>query len=280
MLIDRLLRVAPSSPSNIRILLRLYLSASSNQLTHSTLTSLLTRLLSSTLLFSHDPSELELWLLSLPSCDTVRGENSEAPDDTRLKDEKEPVVEFLEACLLRCGKTPHRYLEELDDLLASSTSPLLTDPLPAIASRPYSISPLMATCLEQLSARVKGSLFDPSDLLAITTFLRKLIVNLLGQQSDPNPCVALAQILTDIVTKEGVMQSHPAIEFALKTECKILRTSLWRSPSKMDAAAETFSMEVDGNASSSEDETIRSFLSQIERSICGMICPNSILFML
>lgn len=225
----------------------------------STLTTLLIRLLGSTLLFSQNPSELELWLLALPSRDGVRGEASEAPDDTRLEDEKEPVLDFLESCLLRCAKTPHRYLEELDDLISSNLEPS-TNPAAGTTHHAHSMSPLMATCLEQLAARVKASLFDPSDLLAVTTFLRKVVVNLLGNQPSLDPCCAIADKTISIVTKGGAMRNHPAIYTALEKECAILRSSVRFPLSKR--IVDTCLMEV--------DDAVQTFLDHVEKSTYGM----------
>ena len=250
---------------------------------NATLATLLTSLLAPSLLFVHDPSELaSCWLSSLPL--GVRGPHAEVPDDSgiNLKDEREPVLSFLEGCLVRCARTPHRYLEELDGLLSYTPSVLnlragTETTAESGGRRAYSISPLMATCLEQLSVRVSSSSspLDLSDLLAIATFLRRVIVSLLGSQSAPDVCGVLAGRLEEMVFKKNeTEQRSEAIERALRKECGVLRACI-----RVCAGGEEETRGGEGDdpmsADRGSDEVLESFLTQIESSAIGTSISHS-----
>lgn len=81
---------------------------------------LLRSLLSTSSFFEHHPSELDAWLASLPLSDvhSSRMEDGRESDDPgswsanrTLSAEQNSVVAFLDECVLRCAKTPYRYIE-------------------------------------------------------------------------------------------------------------------------------------------------------------------------
>ena len=47
-------------------------------------------------------------------------------------------------------------------------------------------SPLIMTVLEQLDAKIKADLLAPSDVLAISSFVRKLVFQLMGRAQSLN----------------------------------------------------------------------------------------------
>ncbi|KAI5117575.1 hypothetical protein M0805_005637 [Coniferiporia weirii] len=241
-------KAAPSTPSNVFILLKLF-NKTKHGAIREALTSLLTQALKDSLLFQHDPAELQLWLEALPQ--SVRSPGVEAPDGTPLTDEREVVIGFLDECMQRCAKTPHRYLEDIDALLQSS---LPSAEGPTDASHFTNISPVMMTVLEQLGAKMRSALLSPSDALALTTYIRKVTVNLLGKQFDALPFKAIATRLTATMTEERVFAMNPIITSALKKEIRILEACIsLNSPDILEDRTEL-----------SPPEIVYQFVSQIE----------------
>ncbi|TFK24236.1 hypothetical protein FA15DRAFT_423825 [Coprinopsis marcescibilis] len=184
--------------------------------------SLVKHILSSTLLFQDDPEEVDLWLNSLPigprrvkivtrpkkkggDEGDVNEEDEEmetltlypeAPDGTRLTDERESVISFFDECVQRFLKAPYKYIEEMTSLTSTARSTSTSDSgageamdIDSVAEPTQNVSKaaiptpsaLLCTVVEQLLAKVKGKFLPPSDVLAITTYLRKLLFALLAK---------------------------------------------------------------------------------------------------
>jgi nucleolar pre-ribosomal-associated protein 1 len=138
----------------------------------------------------------------------------ESLDGTPLMDERTSVVAFLEDCILRCIKTPYKYIEELEKIAAGSSSQI-----PAAGDQPFTASsssdlpsPLLITMIEQLEAKLgsqaaaggSGTVhLTPSDVLAIAVYLRCLLFALVGKfdcgftspGSSPHYLVVLQNVL-------------------------------------------------------------------------------------
>jgi hypothetical protein len=247
-------------------------TTSSARYTASAVSSLLTSILRPTLLFQHDPTELGLWLDALPV--GIRAPGTESPDDAPLKDEKSPVLAFFEECLMRCGRTPHRYLEELDTIFARNSSSISTsDSAVEITVQQEGntvprISPVMVVCLEQLAAKVKCSLLEASDILAIVTFIRKVIVAVIGKQSSPELCSVFISRLEKILGQVGVAPEYPVMTAAWKSECLLLKACVSQCRSTRGEMELTGGMNADIGIS----KTVDSFLEQIETIEPGKSC--------
>ncbi|KAJ2932530.1 hypothetical protein H1R20_g4543, partial [Candolleomyces eurysporus] len=116
--------------------------------------------------------------------DNIVTVHPESLDGTTLTDERLSVVAFLEDCVLRCLKTPYKYIEELERLAGDAAGE--GRDVDSGASLP---SPLLITLVEQLEAKLisqggsSGSsavLLTPSDVLAIASYLRALLFSLVG----------------------------------------------------------------------------------------------------
>ncbi|KAH7927036.1 hypothetical protein BV22DRAFT_1103957 [Leucogyrophana mollusca] len=210
-----------SSPHTyLHVLLKTF-STTQIRAVRTTLRSLLCRILSESIVFQEDTEEANLWLASLSS--TRRGPGSESPDGAPLTDEAEGVATFLDDCVQRCLKTPYRYFESMQDLLLQVTAssqidsedsiPEHTDPLP---------SPLLMTVLEQLDAKLTMKLMSPSDILAIFTFIRKLIFKLSSKQQDLRLLLAISDKLASIAPVDG----FSTVTASVQRELSILRVSL------------------------------------------------------
>ncbi|XP_006457598.1 hypothetical protein AGABI2DRAFT_123450 [Agaricus bisporus var. bisporus H97] len=205
----------------------------------STLLDLLSHLLSNTIFFQETPTEPHLWLLSLPNL--VRAPDATSLDQAKLTDEAESVVTFLEDCIQRCLKTPYRYIEDMQKLPAShspsSSGELNSDVYP---------SPLVITLVEQLEAKLKiGGLLTPSDVLAIVSFLRKLVFRLSSRVRELMFFEAFVAWVVRVIDAEegrGWCLEYPQTKMAIRKEMMMMREilnpgELKPSPSNLDFEA-------------------------------------------
>ncbi len=135
------------------------------------------------------------------------------------------MITFLDDCVQRCVKTPYKYVEELQALYSTTT---IDADVSAIGTRPEAFpSPLLATVIEQLGAKLRGRLLTPSDALALVTFVRKLLVLLVGKTSDLALTSALVQKISSLLMNPTMLFSErTTVEAALTREMTILKSSL------------------------------------------------------
>ena len=212
------------SQTNLRVLLKEYATTSVKAVL-SGAASLLRRQLSETILFQHDAGEVELWLRSLPL--TRRASGAEAPDGALLTDEGEGVIGFLDECAQRCLKTPYRYLEDAEKMVAEAARGRDNE-LDAMPPAEIIVSPLLMTILEQLSAKVASTLLTPSDILTLASFFRKLVFLLATAGVDRRFLRAYVQTVNDALEGEGICPGHPIMRAAIRREVGILTVSLQR----------------------------------------------------
>ena len=176
-------------------------------------------------MFQEDADEVLLWLDSLPT--TRRAQGAEAPDGAMLTDEGTSVIDFLDDCVQRCLKGAYRYLEERDALARSASKDNAEDDENELLSGHWSVncSPLLITVLDQLRAKVANRLSTPSDVLAITSFIRKLIFKLTGKQQNWDFLCAFADQVDSLV-RPDLFPQYPSIMTAIRGEISILRFSL------------------------------------------------------
>lgn len=138
----------------MHVLLSEYMSSDVGAI-RSGIAAVIQKHLSTSLLFPHDPDEVQIWLSILPL--TKRASDAHAADGTSLPDEGEIMVNLLDECIQRCLKTPYRYLEELDVLreAAEGQQQGIGDDAQGVCG------PLLMTLLEQLSAKINGQHLAP-----------------------------------------------------------------------------------------------------------------------
>jgi nucleolar pre-ribosomal-associated protein 1 len=215
---------ASSSRSYLYILLRTY-NTTNVLATRLAITSLLRVILSDSILFQEDVEEVYLWLDSLPT--TRRAPGAEAPDGAMLTDEGTSVIEFLDDCVQRCLKTPYRYLEEKDALVRSVLQSAAEDEgrLAISDHQELLCSPVLITVLDQLGAKIANNLLTPSDVLAITTFIRNLVFNLSSKQHSLVSLTAFVDKV-DLLVHPDLFPQYPNITTAIRGEISILRFCL------------------------------------------------------
>jgi nucleolar pre-ribosomal-associated protein 1 len=178
--------------------------------------SLLKVILSDSILFQEDAEEVYLWLDSLPTIRRAPG--AEAPDGAMLTDEGSSVQ--------RCLKTPYRYLEEKDALVRSVLPNVAEDERMAISDHQELLcSPVLITVLDQLGAKIASNLLTPSDVLAITAFIRKLVFSLSSKQHSLVSLTAFVDKV-DLLVHPGLFPQYPNITTAIRSEMSILRFCL------------------------------------------------------
>ncbi|KAG2014276.1 hypothetical protein CC2G_011109 [Coprinopsis cinerea AmutBmut pab1-1] len=227
----------------------------------------------------------------------------ETPDGTPLMDEREAVIAFLDECVQRCLKAPYKYIEEMEsfanadstvmDVDSTSDSTRLSPSTTGSVSTP---SPLLCTVVEQLAAKVRAKLLSPSDLLAITTFLRKLLFALLGrtdlwtvegegggslQTSNPNLGVLLsiANRISDSLDVEKLFFAdeeegsprHGLIKQVVRREVDLMVDSLYARLSNATTSTAGTTTATTKSPSQQEVDDIDDFLELVE----GLDLPPS-----
>ncbi|KAH6899471.1 ribosome 60S biogenesis N-terminal-domain-containing protein [Coprinopsis sp. MPI-PUGE-AT-0042] len=196
---------------------------------HTQLASLVKHILGSTLLFQDDPEEVDFWLNALPFGarrvkvisrakkpeDLQDGEEEEmisvtvypeTPDGTPLVDERESIVSFLDEC----------YIEEMASL---SSSPADSDAMDVDISHQILLDN-SATGTPPSPLLFRAKLLAPSDLVAIITFVRKVLLGLLGKaNAEKNPTVAVLRL--EVKT----------MSFSVRREIDFMRQTLHGQPS-------------------------------------------------
>ncbi|KAG2124689.1 ribosome 60S biogenesis N-terminal-domain-containing protein [Suillus clintonianus] len=200
-------KVANSSNTYLHALLKIF-CATPTRAVRSTLRSLLRKTLAESILFQEDPDEVDLWLDSFPT--TCRGAGCEAPDGAALTDESDSVATFLDDCAQRCIRTPYRYLEALQDLLPMENSAVDAP------------SPLLMTVLEQFAAKLVGKLLTPSDALAITGFLRRLVFKLAGKSRDLTFLRIFSGKVDDAAIPGNLFSQYACVTDAIRREVSIM----------------------------------------------------------
>ncbi|KAG1888586.1 ribosome 60S biogenesis N-terminal-domain-containing protein [Suillus subluteus] len=200
-------KVANSSNTYLHALLKIF-CVTPTRAVRNTLRSLLRKTLAESILFQEHPDEVDIWLDSLPT--TCRGAGCEAPDGATLTDESDGVATFLDDCAQRCIKTPYRYLEALRDLLPMENSAVDAP------------SPLLITVLEQFTAKLAGNLLTPSDALAITGFVRRLVFKLAGKQRELTFLCIFSGKVDDAAIPENLFSQHACVTAAIRREVSIM----------------------------------------------------------
>lgn len=243
------MHIGTSSRCHVYAILTLYTKTPHLSVRNAT-SDLLNHVLSSSILFSHDPHELELWLSALPL--TRRGTGATAPDGTPLTDESTGVLTFLDDCIQRCLKTPYRYLEDGTALLNENVR--LKGEQFTRDDPDMSPSPLLMTVLEQLRAKSVAGLLSPSDILAIATFVRKLTCGLTTKMRDLQRVWIIASKVEEILSTPGIAHNSIMMQKAIRRESDLLSHTLRfiqdphpQFPASTSPAVQDFLLQVEGS---------------------------------
>lgn len=144
--------------------------------------------------------------------------DAESPEVPILINEQAAVVNFLDDCVQLCLKAPYGYIEELSN--SSSETTTANDYQPGGST----LSPLLATVVEQISSKITTSL-SPSDTLAIVSFARRLIVRLAGKMEGLGLLDRLSEKLVSLPVSE-ILEENNAVANAVAQEIMILKNHL------------------------------------------------------
>ncbi|KAJ6512246.1 ribosome 60S biogenesis N-terminal-domain-containing protein [Mycena vitilis] len=208
-------KTASSGKSHLHVLLNAFAACEIPAL-RNTLNNLVVHLLAESIVFQKNQEEPALWLSALPSARRCSND-SDLPEGLSLVDEAATVIVFLDDCIQRCLKTPYRYIEDMQALASPGTAELTTDELP---------SPLVMTVLEQLRAKAASKGAPPSDLFAVVTFLRKLLVRLSGAQSDLSFLHHIAAKIEETLSPAVLSSQIPLVSNAICKETRMIRICL------------------------------------------------------
>ncbi|KAF9558394.1 hypothetical protein CPC08DRAFT_639060 [Agrocybe pediades] len=204
------------------------------------LKSVLRTVLSQSILFQEDRDEPDLWLDILPQKPVHVQDSSSV-----CSDETEGVIAFIDDCVQRCLKTPYRYVEALHALDGSSSTTAESS-----AQLQMYPSPLIMTVIEQLDAKTKNKSLSASHVLAIVSYVRKLVFNLTTKTTDLNFLRKYADKLYSIVLEDQLPSSTTSLWPAICREFDILRAVLMFSGNP--------AMQQDDNSSAEE------YLTEVE----------------
>ncbi|CDZ97889.1 Uncharacterized conserved protein [Phaffia rhodozyma] len=168
---------AGSSPHTyIYHLLALYLSTP-HKTTRAYTSILITRLLSSSVLFEHDPSEVEVWLKAMQGVS-----RSASLNPTSLSEAQATLLTFLDDSIRRCLKTPYKYIEDSLEFIHVPMADRNQPPKDRKLSE--APSPLFMTVLEQLKAKINVKILSSSEAVIIGGYIRRLAFLMIGKQGD------------------------------------------------------------------------------------------------
>ncbi|KZV73620.1 hypothetical protein PENSPDRAFT_627099 [Peniophora sp. CONT] len=203
--------------SHLHTLLTLY-TTTPTQALRTASESLLSKLLTESILFQHSSGgdEVHAWLSALPT--RGRAEGAVAADGTPLTDERTAVLVFLDDCVQRCLKTSYKYMDELAAMLTSGDGD--EDGPSAGEGEDERLSPLFATVLEQLRAKITGALLSPSDMLALASFARRLVYSLAAQGRNLHTLARIGARI-ESVFEDGAVVDGTALGVAMKREAKM-----------------------------------------------------------
>lgn len=157
-------------------LVQLYLGTNHGHTRHLT-GDVLGKKLGATLVFDHDPEELDLWLESLPQT-----RNPAVSASAALQTEQLHLLSFLDDCMRRVLQRPYVYIEKGLEIARSVTP-----------------SPLLFACIEQFQAKVSQHLLSNEAALVILRYIR-LVVTGLGYKLDGKYKDSLVQSLKTVLT--------------------------------------------------------------------------------
>ena len=232
--------LASSSRTYLYALLKVYL-VSEAYTTRTAIASLVAQILSRSALFYENSNEPTLWLFSLPNSWRVAG--TEAPDGASMTDEGEGVITFLDECVQKFLKAPHIYAEMMHDMFETDEAQDYPNLHP---------SPLLMTVVEQLCLNIVNKHLSASDLLAVMTFVRKLMCRLRGEMRTLKPLQLSVDRIDTVLCQSSPFAEYNTLTTAVRREVSILRFCLLHpqtghlpSPPDLNAMVQRFLTQVE-----------------------------------
>lgn len=220
--------------SNVHFLLALY-TATRGAVQNRAAALLHTRL-ERTALFAHDPAEVHAWLAALP----------------RAVAHRASVLNFVDECVQRCLKTPHRYAERAHTHMAHGAgAPVSEDACP---------SPLLMVVVEQAHIRLAKHLFDAAEGVdanasePIVAYIARVVLRLVACAK---PYAPLRALVDELVAADP---SHAAARAGAALVASVA------APARADGHGDVWDAVVDAPAAA-EDAAWRATLAVVTRDV-------------
>ena len=96
----------------------------------------------------------------------------------------------------------------------------------SIGQRPEAFpSPLLATVIEQLAAKLRAKLLSASDALALFSYVRILLLRIASKSADLALCKAFGDKVFALVEDQTLFHERTSVESAIRREVALLRNS-------------------------------------------------------
>jgi len=214
--------------SYLGMLLTLYVSTPLDQV-KAACEDLLRSLLAPSSFFEHYPAEIEAWLASLPHADTRTAANDgNAGLVSQLSEEQQTVVAFMDECMLRCAKTPYRYIESARQFLQEHGKGWDTNGNVGarmdVSSGDLLASPWLMSLFEQFTIRVEKGLFvDTATVDALTAFFARILPLLCAYTRHTSAFGAMAVKIQDAIRKNANYGSTAFLAATIVSKIRAIR---------------------------------------------------------
>ncbi|CBQ73977.1 conserved hypothetical protein [Sporisorium reilianum SRZ2] len=270
----------PSGSSNnlsyLGLLLTLFVSTPLHQVKQAC-EDLLRSLLATSSIFEHYPSELDAWLASLPQSDARSAagqEQSAGGVGHHLSVEQQSVVAFLDECMLRCAKTPYRYIEAARQYVqehgqADESSGSGRHSKGTAVSADLLGSPWLMAVFEQFTIRVEKGLFatDDDTVVALTAFFARLLPTLCAYSRQTSALEAMTDRISDCIQGNAKYAASSFLASTLLSKIRSIRTAPGASPQKTNKKQRSQSAASALFLGSSTPENLRARLRNADRPL-------------
>ncbi|KAG8902324.1 hypothetical protein FRB99_004632 [Tulasnella sp. 403] len=195
------------------------------------------RFLSRSVIFEHDPAEVDIWLSSIPSVSGSLGASDR--DEPSLMEDLDAFVGFLDDEILRARTMSHVFLEDNLQVCQQidEAEPSTLAPVAEVYSTSEWPSPLLFAIVGVLRRLVtqrkpaepssgKNIPPLPRNLIAVFTYLRSVVIGLAGKQPDMRYTRHLAHLLQSFVRDASSQPQEEEFWESANREVSILTRSL------------------------------------------------------
>jgi nucleolar pre-ribosomal-associated protein 1 len=159
-----------------------------------------------------------------------RAPDARGPDGEELVDEKQSVLAILDKCVRDCASSPWRYVEAALAVYSDRVTEMNIDTEAWEEYGPSTAaSPLLMNIIEVFKALLAGSISSPpSALLALSTYIRRLVFSISLKQPNIQYALRLASDLDQTLSSIDQTKHSQTILEAIAREIRLLQGSLIR----------------------------------------------------
>ncbi|TKY84642.1 hypothetical protein EX895_006544 [Sporisorium graminicola] len=260
-----------SNLSYLGLLLTLFVSTPLHQVKQAC-NDLLRSLLANSSIFEHYPSELEVWLASLPQSDARSAGNREQSAGNaghHLSADQQSVVAFLDECMLRCAKTPYRYIEAARQYAQEHGKEEKRPSKGTSVSADLLASPWLMAVYEQFTIRVEKGLFSSEDgtVIGLTAFFARLFPVLCAYSRQTSALETMAISISEYIRGNPKYEASSFLASTLLSKIRSIRTAPKASTQKNIKNQRSQSASSALFLGSSTPENLRGRLRSVQRPL-------------